>query len=113
MTRQQPAGAEVAADHKESAPNDMAGADAGALASALLLGSNIVDEEGASPKDNLLADIAAPEEAITADVVAADAPKEKALARADKASSSSSSAPLYPEMELVSPLLEEEEDEPN
>ena len=65
----------MAADNKEAAPNDNAGADAVSLASALLGGGNIADEEGAAPKENLLTAVAAPAEAITAGVVASNRSK--------------------------------------
>ena len=67
----------MAADNKEAAPNDNAGADAVSLASALLGGGNIADEEGAAPKENLLTAVAAPAEDITAGIIAADGPKGK------------------------------------
>ena len=65
------------ADEKDASPNKKAVADAGALASAPLLGRDITGEEGAAPKENLLADITTPAEAITTGAVAANAPKEK------------------------------------
>ena len=59
----------MAADNKEAASNEKAVTDAGALASAPILVSNITEEERASPEDNLLVAIAVPSEAITAGVV--------------------------------------------
>ena len=78
-----------AAHDKEAAPNEKDGTDAGALTSTPLLGKDITDEEGADPKENPLTAVAAPAEAITAGAVAAEAPKEKSSASADKASYSS------------------------
>ena len=49
----------MAANDEETAPNDNSGADIVALYLALLGGGNITDEEGAAPKEKLLADIAA------------------------------------------------------
>ena len=60
---------------KEAAPNKKADADAGAFDSAPLLGSYITEEEGSDPKENLLAAVAAPAEAITTGIVSADALK--------------------------------------
>ena len=45
----------VAEKNKEVAPNYKTGADSIALASVLLLGRDIMDEEGAAPKENPLA----------------------------------------------------------
>ena len=64
-------------DCKEVTPNEKAIVDITALASAPLLGRDITGEEGAAPKENLLADITTPAEAITTGAVAANAPKEK------------------------------------
>ena len=47
----------MSAEDKDTAPNKKVVADAGALASAPLLGSNIMDEEGEDPKDNPLATV--------------------------------------------------------
>ena len=74
-------------DCKEVTPNEKAIVDITALASAPLLGSNIMDEEGAALKENSLVSVAAPTEAIIAEVFAANAPKEKPAAGADEASS--------------------------
>ena len=74
-----------AADNK-AAPNKKAGTDARALTSTPLLVRDITDEEGADPKDNPLMAVVAPEEVISAGDVAAEAPKEKSSASADKAS---------------------------
>ena len=95
----------MVADDKEAAPKKKAGADSGALTSAPFSGSDITDKEGASPKDNPLAAVATPAEAITAGVVSADTPKEKSSAGADEASSFFSSAPLSPEMDMVPRLM--------
>ena len=65
----------VAADDEEAAPINNYGADAVAFASALLVRGDITDEEGASPKENLLTAVAAPAEATIAGVVAANGPK--------------------------------------
>ena len=65
----------MAADNKEATSNEKAGAEARALASAPLLGSDITDEEEAVLKDKPLAAVSNPEEAITTGVVAADTPK--------------------------------------
>ena len=96
----------------EVAPNDKFGSDARSLASATLLGSDIIDEEGADPKENPLAAVAAPAEAITAGVISDDASKEKVSAGADKASSFSFFKPLSPETDPVPLSMEDEEDEP-
>ena len=102
----------MAADNKEAAPNEKASADAVALTSAPLLVSEIKDEEGAAPKENPFADMAAPSKAITAGVVAADVPKEKSVSVADEVSYFFSSTPLSLETEPVPLLMAEEEDEP-
>ena len=104
----------MAADNKEAAPNEKASADAVALTSAPLLVSEIKDEEGAAPKENPFADMAAPSKAITAGVVAADVPKEKSVSVADEVSYFFSSTPLSLETETepVPPLMMEKEDEP-
>ena len=83
LPRRQPEGGGVAADDKEAATNNNAVADSRAFASALLVGGNIMDEEGADPKENLRAAVAAPAEAITAGVVDANGPKEKSAADTD------------------------------
>ena len=65
----------MVADNKEAAPNDKFGADARDLAALPLLDSDITDDEGAFPKDNLLVTVAAPAKAITAGAVAVNVPK--------------------------------------
>ena len=84
----------MAADEKEADLNKKASADARDLALAPLLGRDITDEEGAYLKENLLAAVFSPAEAITAGVVAVNKPTEKAAASAYEASSLSSSSPL-------------------
>ena len=84
----------MAADDEEATPNKNASADAGDFDSAHLGGGGITDEEGAASKENLLAAVATPAEAITVGVVAVDAPKENAAARADDASPFFSSNPF-------------------
>ena len=71
-----------------------------------------MDEEGAAPKENLLADVAAPAESITAGGVAVNGPKEKSASGTDDAFSYFYSPPLSQETELVAPLMVEEEDKP-
>ena len=71
-----------------------------------------MDEEGEAPKEKLLVVITTPAEAITADFVVINAPREKYSVGTDDASSLLSSSPLYPETVLVPLLMEEEEDEP-
>ena len=66
----------MAADDEEAAKNDNYGADAVALASELLGGVNIMDEEEESLKENLIVAVDAPAEAITAGIVAANGPKK-------------------------------------
>ena len=56
-------------------PNENSGADARAFILALLGEGNITDKEGGSPKENLIVDVVAPAEAITAGVVSANTPK--------------------------------------
>ena len=70
-----------------------------------------MEKEGSELKENPLAAVAAPAEAITAGVVAANTPKEKSAAGADEASYFSSSAPLSPETDPVTPLMAEKEDD--
>ena len=96
----------------EAAPKDKSGADTRDLAAAPLLGSDITDDEGASPKENPLVTVAAPAKAITAGAVAVNVPKEKSAAGTYKASSVFSSAPLSLYKDPVSPLMAQEEDEP-
>ena len=103
-------GAGVAANNEEATPKKTAGSDAWALDSAPWLGSNITDEDGGSPKYNPLAAVAAPEEAITVGVVAADAPKEKSASGSDKASSFFYYYPLSPDTDPAPLLMAEEED---
>ena len=75
----------MAADDKEAAPNENAGAEAVVFASALLGGGYITDEEGAAPKDKLLTAITALAEVITSGVVATNSPKKKVSSGTDKA----------------------------
>ena len=65
------------AANKEFSLNKNTDADSIAFASAFLGGGKIIDEEGASQKENLLAAITALEEAITTGVVAVNIPKKK------------------------------------
>ena len=65
----------MTADNKEAAPNDNSGADAVAFASELLVGGYITDDEGASPKDNLITAITTLSEAMTTGVVSTNGPK--------------------------------------
>ena len=87
-------------------PNEKAGTDAGDLAALPLLGKNITDKEGEAPKKKYLAAVAAPAEAITAGVVATDAPKKTASV-ADEAFSFFSSINFSPETETVPPCMAE------
>ena len=89
-----------------------AGTNSGALDSSPLLESNITDDEGETPKENLLLTVAAPAETINTGVVAADIPREKLPTGAYKMSYFFSSTSLYLETELVPPLMAEEEDNP-
>ena len=86
----------MAADNEGAAPNKKTGADTGSLASAPLGDVDTTDKEGVALKENLLADVAAPKEAITAGVVDDDIPKVKSAAVADETSSFFFSTPLYP-----------------
>ena len=74
-------GVGVAADDEESSPNNNSGTDSGSLELAPLLGSDITYEEGADPKENPPAGVAAPAEAITAGLVAADTPEGRSSVR--------------------------------
>ena len=65
----------MAADNKEATPNEKAGSGAGSLASEPFGGGDITDEEGAAPKENLLASVFTPSGAITTGFVAVDGPK--------------------------------------
>ena len=110
ITGRQQSGVMLAADNEKSALNKKAGTDAIALASSHLLDRDIIDEDGASPKDNPLAVDDTLVEAITTGVVDDDAPKKKnqQLERMRHPPSS----PFTPCLETVTPLMAEEEDEP-
>ena len=97
-------------DNVEATPNENAGADAIAFASALLGVGDITDEEEEYPNKNLLAAIAAPEEVITAGAVAAEGPKEKAAADKEEVLSHFSSTPLFQETDTVTLFMAEGED---
>ena len=71
-----------------------------------------MDEEGASLKENLLTAVAAPTEVISAGIVAADRPKEKAAEGADETSYFFSSTPWSQETNSVPSLMAEREDKP-
>ena len=62
---------------------------------------------GASLKEDPLAGVSTPEEAITTGVVVADAPKEKSAADVEEVSSFFSSPPFSPETYPVPPLMSE------
>ena len=99
----------MSVDDKESSPNDNSGADSVAFYSVLLGGGNITDEEGAYPKENLLATVAAPAEASTAGVVDANGPKGKVADDIDETFSYFSFVPLSQETETMTLLMAEEE----
>ena len=97
-------------DKKEAALNENAGADDVAIAPALLRWCDIMDEEAATPKENLLAAISDSAEAITVGIVSANRPKRKVAAGTEEAFSYISSTPLSQEMDPVTLLMAEEED---
>ena len=69
-----------------------------------------MDEEAATPKENLLAAIYDLAEAITIVIVSANRPKGKVAAGTEEAFFYISSAPLSQEMDPVTLLMAEEED---
>ena len=73
----------MAADDKEASRNENSGADVVEFASEILGGGDITDEEGSSTKENLLVAVATTAEVITAGIVSANIPKEKASACTD------------------------------
>ena len=91
----------MAADDKEDSLNEKAGTDAKALASAPLGQGDIAGKEGEAPKENLLADVDAPAEAIAAGVIAINTPKERSVSGVDEASSFFSYANFSPETKPV------------
>ena len=84
----------MAADYEEAASNENAGADTVASASEILGVGYITNQEGASPKYNLLTAITTLAQAITAGVISTNCPNGKAVFLTDEAFSYFSSSPL-------------------